>query len=152
MLPALHDEARRALIGFALLACASSASLLPLTATSSPEASAQTIVAGSEVRVSSLPEREEYQPFTIARDPFVPDASAEERGDVRDVSATAASGDLPIVRAVILGPQSRALVETGGAVRVFGLGDRLAGATIVAIDRNGLRLADGRQLRIAGGS
>lgn len=99
-----------------------------------------------------LPERLDYQPFTIARDPFVPDASAIDRSELQNSAEKTKETDMPIVRAVILGPQSRALVETGGAVKVFSLGERIAGATIVRIDRDGIRLADGRLLRIEGGS
>ena len=50
------------------------------------------------------------------------------------------------VTAIVVGQRSSALVIDGAATHLVAAGDRVAGATVTAIDANGLTLDDGRHL------
>jgi hypothetical protein len=58
----------------------------------------------------------------------------------------AASG--PRVSAIVTGPHPYAMLDTGGVHEIRGLGDRVGGIPIVAIDLNGVRLRDGERLMV----
>lgn len=148
MLPPLRDETRRTLFGIALLIGASSASLLPLTAQSSFEARAQAQPMGDDISVPPIPTNADVRQFSVARDPFVPDAEPPEQ-PVEAATRVEAPGGI-VVRAIILGPRSRALVETRGSVSVLGVGDRIGDASIVGIGRSGVVLSDGRTIAVEG--
>ena len=53
------------------------------------------------------------------------------------------------VTAIVTGPHPFALVDEGGATRVVGTGERIAGETIAAIGLDGVRLANGTMLHVA---
>jgi hypothetical protein len=53
------------------------------------------------------------------------------------------------VTAIVTGPHPFALVDEGGATRVVGTGERIAGEAIAAIGIDGVRLANGTTLRVA---
>ena len=54
----------------------------------------------------------------------------------------------PHVTAIVTGPHPVALVDLRGTMRVVGVGDRIAGATVVGIDFSGVRLTNGTTLRM----
>jgi hypothetical protein len=54
----------------------------------------------------------------------------------------------PRVTAVVTGPHPYAMLETAGDHEIKGLGDRVGGVGIVAIDIDGVRLGDGRRLPV----
>jgi hypothetical protein len=99
-------------------------------------------------------------------DPFAPRASDPE--PVRETAiapfpgiaplpANAGAGRLPLapilgtpisISATILGPHPSALVVDDRATRLVTVGDRVAGARIVAIAADGITLDDGRRLTL----
>ncbi|HTX57047.1 MAG TPA: hypothetical protein VMD47_08070 [Candidatus Acidoferrales bacterium] len=151
MLPALYDDQRRAIARLATMLTAGSLAVLPLTAQSSfvaGAASAQETIRNGEL---ATPARLTFPAYAIDRDPFVPDANvrAFESADA-DARMAAQPGSTPVVRAVIVGAQARALVEIDGTVRVLSVGDALGASRIAAIDASGLMLADGSHLALDG--
>jgi hypothetical protein len=110
-------------------------------------------------------------PVAPLRDPFLPrvDESADgaatpapSRGRLPELARlaplppNAGAGPFPFaaatpatqLRAVVTGPQPRALIEENGRTRLAGVGDRLAGARISAIDSDSVTLDDGRRLTL----
>lgn len=61
--------------------------------------------------------------------------------------ADATAGE-PRVTAVVTGPHPYAMLDTGGVHEIKGLGERVGGVVIVAIDIDGVRLSDGRRLLV----
>ena len=161
----LTESERRVLTAVSLMLCVGSISLLPLTAQSARDDSrpvderfgatqwTPSALSFSALRVS----RDPFQPFrslvpgapvsaTLGSDsggivlPPNAGASGLESANVDNARADA------VVRAVVLGPQSRALVEVGGSVNVLGVGDKLAGGVIESIDERGLVLSSGSRI------
>jgi hypothetical protein len=64
-------------------------------------------------------------------------------GTAPDVPASS-----PRVTAIVTGPHPYAMLDAGGVHELKGLGDRVRGVTIVAIDLAGVRLRDGERLTI----
>lgn len=148
VLPALSDDGRSALLRMAMLLCASSVALLALATQTPPDARAAAQPLQSANNAPSLPSRMEFPAFTLARDPFVSDAQPQTvPGDERSPGAPESAGGA-VVRAIILGVRSRALIEIGGTVKVLEVGDRVDGVTISAIDRFGVHLSNGRRIAI----
>src|SRR5512146_238723 len=134
MLPALHDEVRHTLLRVALLMCAASISLLPLTAQFSLDASAQAGVPSTpSLTLPSVPALPRFPKIDIERDPFVADAVdtvamddtvLPPNSDGPSPGAPAEMGHAGlVVRAIVLGSRARVLVDVGGVVRVLGIGD-----------------------------
>ncbi len=168
MLPSLRDNDRHLLTMLALMLCCGSVALMPLGAQSSVESFGR--LNGSDVAdATPVSLRPLHFPIIVAaRDPFSPDRSVIETSGVGistensgnlgiilppnagasgvPISGPVAPDSVPIVRAVVLGPQSRALVESSGTVQVLGVGDSLSGEAITAIDARGIILADGSRL------
>lgn len=105
-----------------------------------------------------VPERLHFPTLVIRRDPFAANiasvsdgvTSADAGGDPSDLvlppNAAVAS---PVLRAVILGPSPKALVEVAGRAIVAGIGTPLGNSTVVAITGNSVVLQDGQSLRLA---
>ena len=70
-------------------------------------------------------------------------------GDGAFPFATAATRIVAAVTAVITGPHPFALVDEGGTTRMLGVGDRIDGQAIDAIDANGVHLSGGTTLAVA---
>ena len=51
--------------------------------------------------------------------------------------------------AVVTGPQPRAVVDENGTSRLLAVGARLEGARIASVDRDGVRLDDGRRILLS---
>ncbi|MBV9270472.1 MAG: hypothetical protein JO165_05215 [Candidatus Eremiobacteraeota bacterium] len=102
--------------------------------------------------------------MAIDRDPFVsprslvpPSSSKAAAGVVgmvvhqgQAMGFSVPNDGLPIVRAIVSGAQSSALVEDAGVPRVVQRGDSLSGSRIDRIDAGGILLEDGRELMLAG--
>ncbi len=58
------------------------------------------------------------------------------------------AGNGPRVSAIVTGPHPYAMLDTGGVHEIKGLGDRVGGIPIVAIDLDGVRLRDGERLPV----
>jgi hypothetical protein len=116
-----------------------------------------------------LPQRSDVPPLLPFRDPFVPDqeaytpagSSTEEmlRGvnvvlppnaGAQNQGALPGSGVGLTLRAVVIGTDAKALVESSGEVRLVSVGDRLGDAFVIAIQRDGLKLSNGLRLTIDG--
>ena len=161
MLPPIRDNDRRFVIALATILCSSSIVLLPLTAQSARDSSADVALAASGVPLEA-PAPLSFPAISVTRDPFASDAAAPESS----ASATApldtqnivlppnagagedspAPGSAVAVRAVVLGSQSRALVDFGSTVRVMAVGDVLSGAAIASIDGEGVTLSNGTHI------
>lgn len=163
MLPALLDENRQTLSRLAFACFSVGAVLLPLATESSfGVRAAEPLANAARENARDIPMATTYKVFTVNKDPFVADAGSNEETPVADPSVgqhvregdpideVSGQSGVPIVRAIVLGPQVRALVEAAGKVETLGKGDRLGGSTIVAIDRGGIVLANGRRLTIDG--
>lgn len=155
MLLALRDGDRRVLIFASFMLCGGSLVLLPLAAQSSPGPALEAMQTGSPL-AATAPQALRFPVVRVARDPFAPlhpsvDSSAA-RDDLDGSASIAlppnagAAPSLPVVRAVVLGPQSRALVEIDGVVQVLGIGDKAGAATILSIDAQGVGLSNGTHI------
>jgi hypothetical protein len=71
-------------------------------------------------------------------------------GSVPDATVALAGGATGAARvtAVVTGAHPFAMVETGGVHELKGLGDRIAGSPVVAIDLDGIRLKNGVRLTV----
>lgn len=105
----------------------------------------------------ALPARLHFPTIVIRRDPFVgsletaADATAAMpgAGDPSDlVLPPNAAVAAPVLRAVILGPAPKALIEVRGRSIVAGIGTPVADSTVVAIEANAVLLQDGEWLRM----
>jgi hypothetical protein len=80
------------------------------------------------------------RPIVVSRDPFlapVKHVAFSQPLQVRSV-------DPPlVVRAIVVGENSRALVEAGGATRLIGVGDRVGSLRVMAIRIDRIQLSDG---------
>jgi hypothetical protein len=177
MLPALHDDDRRALARLATMLIAGALCVLPLTTQSSPIAGAAGVHDVTDDPSLALPARLTFPAYEIVRDPFVPQGAMRAKLDAGAVSinmsqgtdigivlppnAGASQGSVPqsipgsptlgpVVRAIVLGDPPRALIEAGGAVRVLGIGDRLGGLTVASIGEGRVTLSDGSVLLLDG--
>jgi hypothetical protein len=63
-------------------------------------------------------------------------------------SAPDSPADGPRVTAIVTGPHPYAMLDAGGVHEIKGLGDRVGGVAILAIDLDGVRLRDGRRLTV----
>jgi len=165
MLPPLRDSRRRTLLRLSLMVCCVSAALLPLTGGSSGDASASPAVTEAGPALPAVPAALRFPSVAVSRDPFVPDAMPDVApidGDVDIVlppNAGANGTPLPpaaegvpnqvVVRAVVIGPSSRALVDQNGKVSVLAVGDMLGGVPIQSIDSQGIVLSNGTRIAMA---
>ncbi len=168
MVPPLRDSDRRALMYIALLAVCGTLLLLPLAGESSSsmvdaDATSKAMPLAGSAELEGL----HFPDIPVVRDPFVPDL-AEAGVPAHDVSpdeekigmalppnegasnmplpSASEGAAVPIVRAVILGTQSKALVDIAGQVRILGIGDKIGVSTVTAVDANGLSLNNGSRL------
>ena len=146
MLPPLTDERRRELKHLATFLCCGTFAVLAAIVQSGANARAGLAVPPASVRALSVVRRAVPAELVLARDPFLPDVRS--RGEGGHAAAHAAE-DVPVVRAVVVGQNGRALVERGADVQVLGVGDALAGSVVVAIDAAGIVLLDGRRVPLA---
>jgi hypothetical protein len=135
----LRSNLRRRLLRAALCALGAAIALAPLAI---PCALPAAVGAGFPVRPVALPAigGTAEPEVTIARDPFVPDAPVDAAG------TAPADGSAIAVEAVALGSSPHALVRVGGATRIVGVGDALAGSTVNGIDAHGVALESGETL------
>jgi hypothetical protein len=138
MLPELYDDQRASLLRASMMLCSISVLVLPLSATYSYAASARESGAGHRYVATFAPESPSFPPLIVVRDPFVPNP----------IQTTLANGSPAIVRAVITGQAPRALIESNGATRVVGIGDRIGALHITAIDAGGVTLENGAKLAV----
>lgn len=177
MLPALHDDDRRALARLATMLVACALCILPLTTQSSTVAGATGVRDVSMDSNLIVPAHLTFPAYEVGRDPFVPEAAVRAKfnggvlpmgdgqssgiGIVLPPNAGASQGGVPpailpgstmgpVVRAIVLGDPPRALVEAGGTVRVLGIGDRLGDLTVVGIAAGRVTLSDGAALILGG--
>ena len=168
MLPSLFDDERTGCQRLSLMLCCGALLVAPFCSEGSTAASAAAAVAVRAARVPRLPPPRIEPSIRIARDPFVPEPSLVGAARSSDVTPESVfelppnlgasdatdkngvtSGPIPVLRAIVLGPASRALVETGSGVRVVAIGDTMAGSVVTAIDAAGIVLASGVRIRIA---
>jgi hypothetical protein len=151
MLPALCDDQRCMLARLALMVCCGCCAVLPLTVRSSIAADAAAFQAAVPLRSPSALEPLRYPLIRLRRDPFVADGLSEValHGDA-GAQLENEPNAIPVIQAVVLGKNARALVEQAGAISVVALGDSLAGSTVAAIDSHGVILSSGARLMLAG--
>jgi hypothetical protein len=147
---ALFDDERRTLLQISGLMCAGACAVLPLTMPPQSFAAQASVEARAPLAaVPSLPAAIAFPPLDLARDPFVPDGDPQEAA-LGAVAAGAVAGDGGAsLRAIVLGDDPRALLETTGDVRVLGIGDSLGDDRIVSIDASGVGLSSGKRLTLA---
>ncbi len=177
MLPALHDDDRRALARLATMLITGALFVLPVTTQSSSVAGAAGVRDLTSDANLVVPAHLTFPAYEISRDPFVPagpmrakldgDAAAMSAGPSGDIgvvlppNAGASQSGVPagvppgptmasILRAIVLGDPPRALVEVGGTVRIVGVGDHLGELTIVGIAPGHVALSDGSLLILDG--
>jgi hypothetical protein len=153
MIPGLFDDERRSLARVAAMLACGAACVLPLTAQTSMEAGAAGAQPAVRATLPRVPGKLDFPPFSLKRDPFVPDpsdvvATAADAGDAEPEGLARSGGT--IVRAVVVGENARALVEIDGAVSVVGIGDKIGNATVERITTSGIALSDGTQLGLQG--
>lgn len=145
----LTERERRLLTVISLMLCGGSIALLPLTAESARNESRP--IDARSASSPWAPPAVTYAALRVSRDPFqpfrgtMPLAPALAGADSSEMALPPNAGAV-IVRAVVLGPQSRALVEIGGRVNVLGVGDELASGTIASIDERGVVLSSGARI------
>ena len=145
MLPGLFDDERAALRRLAAMLVAGALALLPLTSQRSLDAGAA--AAEDSAATPSAPprlSRMTFPGFDVERDPFVP-ARVQSQAAFRATGPPAAPA---LVRAIVTGSPTRALLETGGTVRIVAPGDRIGERTILDILPAGIVLSDGTHLPI----
>ena len=142
MLPPLSDSHRATLLQLAALLCASTLCLIPFASVSSSVAPAEIALPSSPGFSLTLPTDSAVALPTALRDPFV----ASQRAIALESMATSSS----VVRAVALGAEPRAIVDTGSGTVMLKAGDALMGSKIVEIDASGVLLDDGIRLNLAG--
>jgi hypothetical protein len=152
MLPGLFDDQRRDVARLAAMLTFGAAATLPLTAQPSLVAGAANAASAlADAPLPSPPAKLTFPVLTVERDPFVPDPVAVNQGVVRmaaDAPATAVHA--PILRAVIVGDPTRALVDVNGDIRVVGVGDRIGDLVIDRVTSEAVVLSDGSQLELEG--
>jgi hypothetical protein len=163
---ALRDNERRTLVRLSLTLTLGALSLLPLTAPSSLDAAAE---AGSLTAAPVLPDppaRQRVARVELTRDPFAAENAIDAPNETTPADASEAAllppnggaslagamteNGAAIVRAIILGPQARALVESGNDVRILGVGDALGASSVSSIDAAGIVLRSGVRIPLAG--
>ena len=160
MFPAIHDDRRRTIARLAMMLGCGAVGVLPLTAQSSLIAGAASEPIPIERSSINVPDRLIFPAFEIARDPFVPDHRAFQGTAGSEPSIVlppnaGATGPLPtqadaVVRAIVVGDPARALIESGGSIRVLGVGDRLGELRVVQITSSGVVMSDGSHLLFEG--
>ena len=148
-----RDRRRCAWIG-ALFGCAAYA-LAPLAGQTASEAGrADRILIAPRQTVTALEETKvELGPVA---DPFA--RTLEEAGGNADRSSSAQARKTPrfsqtsalILRAVVVGPRTYALVEDNGVSRIVSAGDAVGSTHVTSIEQHGLALHDGRHLTLEG--
>jgi hypothetical protein len=160
MLQPISDDDRRSLVRLAGMLCCSSIALLAVMQHSPIAAGAQDGVLALRQRAPALPGELRFPTLRVMRDPFVsnqalaetPSRNAADPQIVLPPNAGASDlpvltvASAPVVRAVILGESSRALIELGGDVHVFAVGDRIGSATISSIRSDGVTLSNAVRL------
>lgn len=158
----LFGRQRRALLRSSCFVFCGAVALVPMTL---PPVMAQGGSDAPDPRTALplVPQRLTYPAVVVDRDPFVSaqpavpvanglsDAGSDDPGIVlppNDAAgsvngAPGANAALPIVRAIILGPSPKALVDANGRSAVVGIGSPLGGSTIVTMSANAVELADG---------
>lgn len=132
LLPALRDSDRSIVFRWGVLCIGAGLALVPMVGDG-------TVIAAGRHHVSAPTPTPLLGPLSVRaieleRDPFVALATA--------LSANAT------VAAVVLGPAPQALLQVGSRTFVVGVGDRVDGTRVVAIDASGIRLGDGTVLEL----
>lgn len=140
MLPPLSDSHRSALLQVAALLCAGTLSLIPFASASSSVGPAEVAQPSSPGFSLTLPAESAVALPMALRDPFV----ASPRAIALESMATSRG----VVRAVALGAEPRAIVDTSSGTVMLKVGDALMGSTIVEIDASGVLLEDGIRLNL----
>jgi hypothetical protein len=171
-IPSMLDSfSRAAIVGLIALSVAGAVALAPVRAhDSTMHAPPSRIVAAAQAPAPVA--------VAIARDPFAEPAAAPAPATqaaaqpiaghgpigplpsnlstdvIPAVPGTAAesSGTSPRITAVVTGAHPYALVETDGVHEIKGIGDRIGGSPVTAIDLDGIRLQNGERFAIARGA
>jgi hypothetical protein len=133
----LEDESRSALYRWSIALCSIALVLLPLAARSSikPPGSSATFEL-ERTAVVAPPDRRPQLAFS--RDPFEPAVATESLQMV----------SVAIVRGVVLGERPQAIVDERGREKLVGIGSNVGTSHVLAIDPDGVILADGTFLRL----
>lgn len=148
MFEPLNASQRRRMLRWSVAACAIAILLVPLAALPGPEFSdVQNASAG--VQVPDVPEKLAYPALDVRHDPFArptqgPSIDDDDPDFVLPPNAGIASE--PVVRAVVVGPDPKALVEIDGQARIVGIGTHLGAESIAGITTQGVTLDDGERL------
>lgn len=140
MLPPLYDSHRATLLQLAALLCASTLCLIPFASVSSSVGPTDIAQQSSTGFSLALPTDSAVALPTALRDPFV----ASPRAIALESMATSSG----VVRAVALGAEPRAIVDTSSGTLMLKVGDALMGSNIVGIDAAGVLLEDGIRLNL----
>jgi len=140
--------ARRVLAALAMLCFSGAVALTPAEVRSHLE---------PEPHADALPPAAALPPLAFVvpdGDPFVPRAADDSATPAPAPPAARAlplaplRAAAPIVRAVVTGDHPSALIDDGTATRLVAPGDRVAGASVTAIDATGISLDDGRRIAL----
>ena len=172
MLPALYDDQRELLLRLAVMVVLGSLCVLPMTVPESGTVRAEVSAGASVAPEPKVPIDLPVRSVALRRDPFMPVGTAavgtlQASGDdgtpadivlppnagANGIPSDARGGvAVPLVRAVVLGPHPRALIDLAGSVSVYGVGDRLGSSAISRIDAAGVELASGVRLPVVQGA
>ncbi len=154
----LPDPLRRRCLQLSAFLCAIPLCLAPLAGRSSFELADRRSVLNERFNSPSLTATWKAQPVNVARDPFVPETTSYSQTDpaVPVVGMHVTRGQPigftvplnPLVKAIVSGTSPRALIDDGSQVRVIGVGDTIGGERVLAIDRAGVRLQNGKVLAL----
>ena len=155
MIRPLTGGQRRAAARCSLALCSVSLALLPVAM---PPLSAAETAPGLEAQPPALPALPpaltypsvavDHNPFTRNVAPIAADDDALPPGFVLPPNAGILAP--PRVRGLVAGGTPKALVEVDGHAAIVGIGTKLQGVAIVAIDARGILLENGERLTLEG--
>jgi hypothetical protein len=147
----IDDERRATLSRIAAMLLVTAVGMVAPALDRSWSAYAAVPTAPVERDLPALPGWEPYPTYALRRDPFAaPIGTFAGAFAASTTGASAAtSGGGPLLRAVIVGSPSRALIEIGGRVQVFAPGDTIGTTEVDRVNAAGVDLRDGTHLTLA---
>ena len=150
-LPPLNGKQRRLYARCALSTCALALALLPLTSRVESRGDGLGARGARAFALPDVPGALTFPQALVRHDPFAErsgDAFAADDDDAPDfvLPPNAAADAVPVVRAIVMGNNPRALVDIGGRTVIVRAGGLLGETKIVRIDADGVLLENGNRI------
>lgn len=142
----LDSVQRKNLLLLSAALCIAPLVLAPIAARPSLGVAKLHAAGGPRLQLPEVPLAWTAAPVHFKRDPFVNAGAAQPESP----PSPAAKAEAVVVRAIVTGTIPRALVESGGVVRMIGAGAPLQGSIVVRIDAAGIHLKNGATLPVNG--